>query len=335
MDSVLVSDFLSRDAALGAGATFLTGAAFLADAAGVAFLAGALAGAAFFLDVATGFFSAVAFLVGAVAFFDAVFLVVADLSVAAAFLVADAVDFFSDTAGAAALAFQPIRFSLPTTAFLLIPRRLPISAGDNPLPVSAFNFFIVALSQPLLILQNPSYALLLHGKFITVPIRKARGKNMIYNTFFIFLIMAALFCAWRISVADMRRRIIPDAYLFPLMLIGILILAFYPKTWPVSFTDAAVGASFGYAMGAIVGAAFDYVMRRRDADAEIPIGFGDIKLLAVGGLWLGAGGLAWALVLACIFGGTWARVKKMRFIPFAPFFIAGAILTLIATAILL
>lgn len=52
-------------------------------------------------------------------------------------------------------AFQPKRFNLPTTAFLLIPRRLPISAVDRPLPVNAFNFRNVALSQPLLILQNP------------------------------------------------------------------------------------------------------------------------------------------------------------------------------------
>ena len=48
---------------------------------------------------------------------------------------------------------------IPTIAFLDIPKRLPISDVDNPLPVSAFNFFSVALSQPLLILQNPCYTL--------------------------------------------------------------------------------------------------------------------------------------------------------------------------------
>lgn len=56
-----------------------------------------------------------------------------------------------------ALEFQPNLFNLPTTAFLDIPKRLPISDVDKPLPVKAFNFFSVALSQPLLISKNPCY----------------------------------------------------------------------------------------------------------------------------------------------------------------------------------
>lgn len=60
-----------------------------------------------------------------------------------------------------ALAFQPRRFNLPTMAFLDMPKRLPISDVDNPLPVKAFNFFNAMLSQPLLILQNPCYILTL------------------------------------------------------------------------------------------------------------------------------------------------------------------------------
>lgn len=39
----------------------------------------------------------------------------------------------------AALAFQPRRFSFPTTEFLVIPNFFPISAVDNPLVNNAFN----------------------------------------------------------------------------------------------------------------------------------------------------------------------------------------------------
>ena len=58
-----------------------------------------------------------------------------------------------------ALAFQPNRFNLPTMAFLDMPKRLPISDVERPLPVNDFNFFNAILSQPLLILQNLCYSL--------------------------------------------------------------------------------------------------------------------------------------------------------------------------------
>ena len=95
----------------------------------------------------------------AVVFFD-----VFATGVAAAFFVAVVFAFLFTAAvfGASAVApdaleCHPRRFHFPTTAFLDNPKRLPISAVDNPLPVKAFNFFNVALSQPLLMLQNPCY----------------------------------------------------------------------------------------------------------------------------------------------------------------------------------
>lgn len=157
---------------------------------------------------------------------------------------------------------------------------------------------------------------------------------MIYYILLIILLAGALFCAWQISVADFRRRIIPDAYLYPLTLVGLLITAFWAK-WPCTVQDAALGAAFGYALGATVGFAFDYFQRRKSPTAPAPIGMGDIKLLGAGGLWLGPTGLAVALVLSCIFGGAWGRIHGKRFIPFAPFFLTGALLTLIAMFFLL
>ena len=156
---------------------------------------------------------------------------------------------------------------------------------------------------------------------------------MFFNIFFVGLLVWAAICAILISVADFRRRIIPDAYLFPLMLIALLLIAFYG--WPINLTDAAIGATFGYLMSAFVGFVFDWHIRKKDPDTIAPIGLGDIKLIGIGGLWLGTNGLGIALVLACAGGILWARIKKQKYIPFGPFFIIGAILSLIINSILL
>ncbi len=157
---------------------------------------------------------------------------------------------------------------------------------------------------------------------------------MIWQIFFIILLVTAAWCAIHISIADFRRRIIPDAYLWPLMLIGLLIAAWWP-TWIVGARMATLGAAFGYAMAACVGFIFDAVRRQKNPDAITPIGMGDIKLIATGGIWLGVQGLGLALIFTCIGGGIWAHAQHKRFIPFAPFFIAGAILSLIIIMFLL
>lgn len=150
---------------------------------------------------------------------------------------------------------------------------------------------------------------------------------MIFNIFFIALMLGALWCAWKISVADFRRRIIPDVYLFPLLLIGMLVVVFCP--WCVSSGQAAIGATFGYFLSAVIGQVFARFYHGTDQNAVAPIGMGDIKLLAVGGWWLGTGGLAIGLVFACLLGAVWGRIHKQQYIPFAPFFFIGAILSLI------
>lgn len=96
-----------------------------------------------------------------------------------------------------------------------------------------------------------------------------------------------------------------------------------------------MGAAFGYALAALVGFAFDYAMRKKNPDVVAPIGMGDIKLIATGGIWLGPTGLAWALVAACVLGAGWGYWKKQKYIPFAPFFVIGGILSFLGIAFLL
>lgn len=154
----------------------------------------------------------------------------------------------------------------------------------------------------------------------------------LYNSLFFILLAFSIWCAWKISVADWRRRIIPDVYLFPLLLSGLVITVFF--TWPGTIAESIIAATAGYALAFIVGFLFDKFNHKNDKK-DSPIGLGDIKLIAVGGIWLGTTGLATALIISCIAGIIWGKLNKQRFIPFAPFFIIGGILALLVNAFLL
>lgn len=156
---------------------------------------------------------------------------------------------------------------------------------------------------------------------------------MIFNIFFWILLLSAAICATLISVTDFRRRIIPDAYLFPLMLIGLILVTFF--NFPIGISDAVIGATFGYLMATLIGFIFDYFIRKQSRNADTPIGMGDIKLIGVGGLWLGTTGLSVALIITCISGAIWAHSKNQKYIPFAPFFVIGGILSLISIQFLI
>ena len=156
---------------------------------------------------------------------------------------------------------------------------------------------------------------------------------MISYIFFIILLVIAAILSILISITDFRRRIIPDAYLFPLMLIGLTLIAFF--SFPITLQSAVIGGVFGYLMSAIIGAIFDYKLTKKTPDAMAPIGMGDIKLLGVGGMWLGTNGLAIALIIACILGALWGKHKNQKYIPFAPFFFIGGFLSFITNLFLL
>ena len=155
---------------------------------------------------------------------------------------------------------------------------------------------------------------------------------MIFDIFFYLLITMAIVLAVMISLADLRRRIIPDAYLFPLMLIGLILTTFY--SFPTDISNAVIGATFGYIMATIIGILFDKLHKNKNTPYP-PIGMGDIKLIGVGGLWLGTNGLGLALIFACLIGAIWARFNHQKYIPFAPFFLIGGFLSFLTGLFLL
>lgn len=153
---------------------------------------------------------------------------------------------------------------------------------------------------------------------------------MIYYIFFSFILIGALFCAWRMATADFGRHIIPDVYLFPFLFAGLLVTTFFP--WPVTAADSVVGGAMGYCIGLIVGFIFEHLKKDQKYP---PIGMGDIKLLGAGGIWLGTMGLSIAMVVSCIIAYIWNWNRHEKYIPFAPFFLIGGFLALIAIQFLI
>lgn len=148
---------------------------------------------------------------------------------------------------------------------------------------------------------------------------------------FAILLLIGGFCMFKMAQIDLRRRIIPDVYLFPFMLTGLLIITFFP--YPVTQSDGIIAAAFGYVLGLGIGYIFEKM--RGGGDKYAPMGLGDVKLLAAGGIWLGLTGLSIAIVISCVLGGIWGLVRHQRYIPFAPFFLLGGILAFLAQWILL
>ncbi|MDR0967972.1 MAG: A24 family peptidase [Rickettsiales bacterium] len=149
------------------------------------------------------------------------------------------------------------------------------------------------------------------------------------NIIFIILLLGAVFCAFMMGRWDFQRRIIPDVYLFPFLLIGLTIVQFFP--WVVSPSDAIIGGLVGYFLPLTMGALWG-LRKKNKSDA---IGLGDIKLLGAGGIWLGLTGLAIAIVISSVAAAFWGWRKKQKFIPFAPFFFGGVICALIVMKFLI
>ena len=153
---------------------------------------------------------------------------------------------------------------------------------------------------------------------------------MIYYIFFLIVLIGAIFCAYRMAMADFHRRIIPDVYLFPFLFAGLLTTTFFP--WPITIGDSVVGGAMGYCLGLVVGFIFERLKKNQEYP---PIGMGDIKLLGAGGIWLGTMGLSIAMIVSCILAYIWNWKRHEKYIPFAPFFLAGGFLSLIAIQFLI
>lgn len=146
---------------------------------------------------------------------------------------------------------------------------------------------------------------------------------------------AALPMAWTLlalSVIDLERQQLPDALTLPLLWGGLL-LSLVRVDGGVLFTDAGssvIGAAAGYLVLWTVYHAFKLVTGKEG------MGYGDFKLLAALGAWLGWQALPLIVLLSAATGAIAGMAGVMLLgrsrhvpIPFGPFLAAGGLVTLL------
>ena len=122
-----------------------------------------------------------------------------------------------------------------------------------------------------------------------------------------FCHIISIICVVFIARADIKSRTIPDVWLWPLLLAGLYLHG--------GEVENVIAAILGYGLGF----AMFMAMIKKEA-----LGFGDVKLMAVAGLWTGINGLSISVVAGCILGIIWGLIKKQKYAPFAPFLAIGA-----------
>lgn len=174
----------------------------------------------------------------------------------------------------------------------------------------SFKYFFVELLTAVIFLFSFSY----YGISL---------QFFIYNLFFILLLIAAF--------VDMKYRIIPDEVSLGGIILGLALSFIFPQIQNANSHFLGLLSSF---IGALIGAAITYFtgllgsfIFKKEA-----MGFGDVKLMAAVGAFLG-----WALALiaffiAPFFGliyGIFILVKKKsHLVPYGPFLSLGAAIAL-------
>ncbi len=135
-------------------------------------------------------------------------------------------------------------------------------------------------------------------------------------------------CLIALSVIDLRTHLLPDAITLPLLWLGLLL-----ATSPAGFTDvrsAAFGAALGYVALWLVYWAFKLITGKEG------MGYGDFKLLAALGAWLGWQALPAIVLMSSAVGAVvgialvvTGRARRQTPLPFGPFLAAAGWLVLI------
>jgi prepilin signal peptidase PulO-like enzyme (type II secretory pathway) len=142
---------------------------------------------------------------------------------------------------------------------------------------------------------------------------------------------AALYCATLQVLAriDAQTRLLPDALTLPLLWAGLL---FHWSGGWMPLEDAVAGAAVGYGVLWLIWAV------HRGCSGRDGIGFGDLKLAAANGAWLGVEALPWALLAASLMACVAAlitrirgRLKRFEAVAFGPYLAMGGILVLFCT----
>ena len=165
----------------------------------------------------------------------------------------------------------------------------------------------------------------LAGALLAIGVIAVWGFQWIALAYYVFL-MVLLASA----LIDAKTTLLPDQLTLPLLWLGLLAAVTFEAT-PTLF-DATVGAVTGYLALWLVYWAFRLVTRREG------MGYGDFKLMAAIGAWLGWQTAPAVILIAAILGLAYAIVRILRGtatrgtpIPFGPFLAIAATVTLFAS----
>jgi len=150
--------------------------------------------------------------------------------------------------------------------------------------------------------------------------------------FLIFILCIALGLLIALSIIDLRVRLLPNKYVFPFALLGV-VFHVASEFDIISPADMIAGALIGY--GTLWVIRF-FANRHYGRDS---LGLGDVKLMGAAGLWLGLEGILFALTLGAFAGvlhgvgyAVWEAVRthsrpslKQLMIPAGPGFIIGIV----------
>lgn len=126
---------------------------------------------------------------------------------------------------------------------------------------------------------------------------------------------------------DARTRLLPDALTLPMLWLGLG--AAWMGWSAVPLYDAVAGVMAGYGFLWLLMQGF-HLLRGIEG-----MGYGDLKLLAALGAWLGWQALPWVLLAACLAGIVFAMLRSKTLLPsgaypFGPFLAAAGVAVFMA-----
>ena len=235
---------------------------------------------------------------------------------------------------------------------IMLERAWQSSELPNELPTEAFNLAVPrshcpSCAQQLSASENVPVVsfLFLRGRcrhcksrisarYPLVEIAASVASILVAMTFgFTASTLAFLAFAWfllALSLIDLDHHLLPDDLTLPLLWLGLLVSAFNLGLPGVSLFDAVIGAAAGYITLWSLFWAFLLVTGKEG------LGYGDFKLLASLGAWLGWQAILPVLLLASLAGAAIGLIlivfggrERSAPLPFGPFLAAAGFVMLI------
>lgn len=129
-------------------------------------------------------------------------------------------------------------------------------------------------------------------------------------------------CLLYISISDIKRRLIPTFFLIISTVLWIIFKVFLQKDYSTAAKNTCVAICYFVILLLLI------LVYKRIFGRKI-MGMGDVKLIAVSALYVGAFPMLYSLLIACIAGVLFIMISKIcktkvdNFFPFGPFIAIG------------